>query len=116
MSDIMGQLRAIASRGRMDDADVQVIFDAADEIERLSRWKVEALILLGQWEESWRVAGAPGELGESKPKALAAEVQRLRAVLVDADRLADRLFDALRSAREVLAAIPELNNALVAKR
>lgn len=35
MTDIVKQLRTIASRGRMDDADVQVVFDAADEIERL---------------------------------------------------------------------------------
>jgi uncharacterized coiled-coil DUF342 family protein len=33
--DIVAQLRKIASRGRMDDADVQIIFDAADEIDRL---------------------------------------------------------------------------------
>jgi hypothetical protein len=33
--DIVGQIRKIASRGRMDDTDVQVVFDAADEIERL---------------------------------------------------------------------------------
>ena len=33
--DIVEQLRKIASRGRMDDADVQVVFDAADEIEQL---------------------------------------------------------------------------------
>lgn len=35
MADIVKQLRTIASRGRIDDADVQIIFDAADEIERL---------------------------------------------------------------------------------
>ena len=29
------QVREIASRGRMDDADVQVVFDAADAIEKL---------------------------------------------------------------------------------
>lgn len=29
------QVRKIASRGRVDDADVQVLFDAADAIERL---------------------------------------------------------------------------------
>lgn len=32
---IVRQVRTIASRGRMDDQDVQVVFDAADEIERL---------------------------------------------------------------------------------
>lgn len=35
--DPVEQVRKIASRGRMDDMDVQVIFDAADEIERLLR-------------------------------------------------------------------------------
>lgn len=30
------QVRRIASRGKMDDADVQIIFDAADEINRLT--------------------------------------------------------------------------------
>jgi hypothetical protein len=32
---VVSQIRKIASLGRMDDADVQVVFDAADEIERL---------------------------------------------------------------------------------
>lgn len=31
---LVKQVRTIASRGRMDDADVQVIFDAADALER----------------------------------------------------------------------------------
>lgn len=29
------QVYRIGSRGKMDDADVQIIFDAADEIKRL---------------------------------------------------------------------------------
>lgn len=33
--DIVEKLRKIASRGRMDDAEAQVVFDAADEIVRL---------------------------------------------------------------------------------
>ena len=31
---LIGQLRTIASRGRLDDADVQVLFDAADLMDR----------------------------------------------------------------------------------
>lgn len=32
--DLLAALRTIASRGRMDDADVQILFDCVDEIER----------------------------------------------------------------------------------
>jgi hypothetical protein len=35
MSDVVESLRRIASRGRLDDMDVQELFDAADYIERL---------------------------------------------------------------------------------
>lgn len=35
---LVKDVRRIASRGRMDDADVQVIFDLADECDRL--WEV----------------------------------------------------------------------------
>lgn len=55
--DIVGKLRKIASRGRMDDADVQVVFDAADEIERL-RAEVESLTCSAA---SWR-ADAVGDV------------------------------------------------------
>lgn len=37
-ANLVRQVRKIASRGHMDDADVQIIFDAADEIDRL--WDV----------------------------------------------------------------------------
>lgn len=32
---LINQLRVIASRGRLDDADVVILFDAADEYEHL---------------------------------------------------------------------------------
>ena len=32
---LIEQLRKIASRGRVDDADVQILFDAADKLEQL---------------------------------------------------------------------------------
>lgn len=44
---------------------------ALDEIDRLRRWKAEALIVLDEWEATWRTAGSPGRLGESKANAIA---------------------------------------------
>jgi uncharacterized protein YgbK (DUF1537 family) len=34
-SALVEQVRKIASRGRVDDADVQILFDAAEAIEQL---------------------------------------------------------------------------------
>ena len=58
--DIVSQIRKIASRGRMDDADVQVVFDAADEIERLcaeERLVLDHIMFLLDHSELWQADG-----------------------------------------------------------
>ena len=55
--------------------------DAADEVERLRRWKAEAMTVLADWEAVYEAAGKPGPLGVSKARAVLAEVERLRAGL-----------------------------------
>jgi hypothetical protein len=83
MSDITSQLRAIASRGRMDDADVQIVFDAADEIERLRR---EVNIVTTALSITERTPDA----FELTALARKAEIER-DAARADGDRLAKAL-------------------------
>lgn len=66
-----------------------LLADAADEIERLRRWKAEATAVIEEWEAVWESAGKPSLLGQSKPIGLMAElgrladeIERLRSVLV----------------------------------
>lgn len=47
MRDHVKELRTIASRGRVDDADVQVLFDAADELEAYKRKAVDRAMQAG---------------------------------------------------------------------
>ena len=65
--------------------------ELAREIQRLKRWKAEALQVLNQWDEAWQAAGCPGQLGESIPMATAAEISRLRATLADRDAWCEHL-------------------------
>lgn len=48
------------------------------EIERLRRWKDEALAVLSEWEKTWVAAGRPGRLGTSKAGSVRQEIERLR--------------------------------------
>lgn len=59
-------------RSRLD------VDDLLAEVDRLLRWKSEATEVLNAWEKVWVAAGEPGRPGESKAKATAAEVDRLR--------------------------------------
>jgi len=58
--DIAASLRRIASRGRLDDMDVQEVFDAADEIDRL-RAQVErdrpVIDAAEAWTQEWLIGG-----------------------------------------------------------
>ena len=59
---------------------------AADEIERLRRWKDEAMIVLSDWDVVWdEAAGRPGPIGGSKATSVAREIERLRAELARFD-------------------------------
>jgi hypothetical protein len=58
-----------------------------DEIDRLRRWKAEAMQVLDHWETVWETAGRPGPLGYSKAaaiQALIADLQIENASLTDA--------------------------------
>lgn len=59
-------LRTIAMDIAPDCPDVETLNQAADELDRLNRWKAEALVVLSEWEDVWVAAGRPGELGRSK--------------------------------------------------
>ena len=52
---------------------------AADEIERLRRWKTNATYVLDAWQEAWELAGCPSNLGATKSEAMLDEITRLRA-------------------------------------
>ena len=54
-----------------------LLIDAADEIERLRRWRAEAITVIGDWEAVWEAAGRPGVLGQSKSLGLLGELGRL---------------------------------------
>lgn len=50
---------------------------AADEIDRLRRWKAEATEVLTEWDAVHQALGSPGRPGQSKAAASKAEVMRL---------------------------------------
>lgn len=52
----------------------------AARITELERWKAEALVVLGQWDEVWEALGRPGPLGSSKAVEALTEAHRLRAI------------------------------------
>lgn len=57
----------------------------ATRITELERWKAEALVVLGQWDEVWEALGRPGPLGSSKAVEALTEAHRLRATDPPAD-------------------------------
>ena len=60
-----------------------------DEIERLRRWKAEAIEVLNRWDAV--AVMVPARLGERKSETAAAEIERLRAAY-DALAIAYRNF------------------------
>lgn len=73
-----------------------LISEAADEIERLRRWKAEAITVIEGWEAVWEAAGKPGVLGQSKSLGLLGELGRLDDEIERLRALADELADGLR--------------------
>ena len=51
---------------------------AADEIDRLRRWKAESIEVLAAWDEVHRALGSPARPGQSIAAASKAEAERLR--------------------------------------
>ena len=80
--------------GAVPDPDGEVTAMAREvqelraEVERLTRWKAEAMAVIDQWEAAWEAAGSPGELGDTKSGAMRAAILAERAL---ADRLAEAL-------------------------
>jgi len=54
---------------------------AADEIEKLRKWKAEASSVLDSWESAWKAIGSPGELGVVKSDAVVSEFSRLTDII-----------------------------------
>lgn len=100
--DLVADLRALA--WIVDEsADVNVtvtlvdgslLVEAADEIERLQRWKAEATEVLERWDEVASMCHP--RLGESKSEAVACEIERLRTENAAERALADQLAEALK--------------------
>lgn len=71
-----------------DDSDTCTVRTLIYALDRLTRWKAEALTVFAGWEATWEAAGRPGELGTSKAAAVLAaltearaEVERLTAIV-----------------------------------
>lgn len=48
------------------------------EVERLRRWKREAMLVMGDWEQLYETLGRPGMIGQSKAYGAASYVGRLQ--------------------------------------
>lgn len=57
-------------------AAVNALPELLDELERLARWKSEAIQVLNGWDRVHEALGSPGALGQSKHEASAVEVER----------------------------------------
>jgi hypothetical protein len=117
----LAELRALQQKrieGRGGVPEVRDLVKALDELDRLRRWKAEAVEVHASWEQTWEAAGRPGRPGSSKAEAVRAEVERLRRQLDAADRqieartgetVGERLFKALaKETRVQLNAVREL--------
>lgn len=51
---------------------------AAKEIEKLNRWKREAMSVMAEWDKVWVALGKPGQIGDKIPEVCKAEAKRLR--------------------------------------
>lgn len=78
--------------------DARALLDALDaarvEVERLQRWKAEAMEVLTGWEAVHEALGKPGRLGQSKSEASRIALAAIRAdiaaeVLAPIEALAD---------------------------
>ena len=77
--DLPKQLRDLHHFRYPGDETPTVYSEAADEIDRLRRWKREATEVIERWDKVFDALGRPGRLGELKSVAAKSEVERLRA-------------------------------------
>lgn len=71
------------------------------EVERLRRWKCEAEIVMGEWEQLYESLGRPGTFGGSKAHGVSFYIGKLEGQLAHA-RMP-------RNKRQVIFNIPSLN-------
>jgi hypothetical protein len=50
-----------------------------DEIERLRRWKAEAILVLNDWDSVWLSLDIHGQLGEKRSETVINYINELRA-------------------------------------
>ena len=85
----------IGGPGDSTARDVLELVDALEaeraEVERLRRWKAEALQVLAGWEAVWEALGMPGDWGQQKSSAALAEVKQLREDFRHARQTADAI-------------------------
>lgn len=74
---VEGHARLIAAA---PDLAATVVEQAA-EIERLARWKAEAVEVLKGWNELWDDAGRPGHIGDVQSAAVKTHIDALAAVV-----------------------------------
>lgn len=74
--------RFLRARREFEKTDNETWADFAEGLERendrLQRWKTEAMLVLGKWEEAWEAAGKPGDLGSSKAESTRKYIWKMR--------------------------------------
>lgn len=58
---------------------------AQAEAQRLQGWKQSAMSVLAEWDKVFESLDSPGRLGSSKAASALTEVQRLRALVAEAE-------------------------------
>jgi len=81
MADEIDRLRA------QNDGLANIGLRLTETIDRMQKWKTEALQVLGEWERVWEAAGRPGTLGSSKADSVRALFTPDEAMLESATRI-----------------------------
>lgn len=59
------------------------VADLAAQTAELRAWKREASAVLAEWERVFNALGRPGPLGHSKPANVLAQVEAIKAIVVE---------------------------------
>jgi len=78
------------------------------EVERLTRWKAEAMEVLSGWEAVYEDLGSPGNLGDRKHEAVRCEVAKYTAIARQAVDAGARAEAERNEARAALARVEAL--------
>lgn len=77
MTDEIDPKRQLRAAGKVIAMLDKQVAELEAEIERLRRWKDEAISVIDDWQAVWESVGRPGALGQSKSLAMLAELGRL---------------------------------------